>query len=122
MTTPEHVTLRLFRFDPSVDTAPRYETYQVPYSDQVRRETGATTMTVGLILDPHQAEAILRDGKADLVAIGREALFNPNWARQAAVALAGDDAFETHWPDRDGWWLVRRARSLAADAAASGED
>ncbi|MBT5414017.1 MAG: hypothetical protein HOH66_15105 [Rhodospirillaceae bacterium] len=36
MTTPEHVTLRLFRFDPSVDTAPRYETYQVPYSDQMR--------------------------------------------------------------------------------------
>lgn len=96
--------------------------FQVPYSDQVRRETGATTMTVGLILDPHQAEAILRDGKADLVAIGREALFNPNWARQAAVALAGDDAFETHWPDRDGWWLVRRARSLAADAAASDEE
>jgi 2,4-dienoyl-CoA reductase-like NADH-dependent reductase (Old Yellow Enzyme family) len=90
--------------------------FQVPYSERVRRDSGATTMTVGLILDPDQAEAILQGGKADLIAIGREALFNPNWARQAAVALAGDGAFETHWPERDGWWLSRRARSLRADA------
>jgi 2,4-dienoyl-CoA reductase-like NADH-dependent reductase (Old Yellow Enzyme family) len=96
--------------------------FQVPYSDQVRRQAGAATMTVGLIMTPDQAEAILSDGKADLVAIGREALFNPNWARQAAIDLIGDEAFESHWPDRDGWWLVRRARSLAAGADERGED
>ena len=90
--------------------------FQVTYSDQVRRETSATTMTVGLIMEPTHAETILADGQADLIAIGREALHNPNWANQALVALTNDEAFETGWPERDGWWLYRRARSLHPDA------
>lgn len=96
--------------------SPREPGFQVHFADQVRREAVAATMAVGLILDARQAEAVLREGKADLVAIGREALYNPNWARQAAVDLMGEKAFETHWPARDGWWLYRRARSLTRPA------
>ena len=70
-------------------------------------------MAVGLIFDPHHANDIVASGQADLVAIGREALNNPNWALHAAVALDGDDAYEDRWPDTYGWWLVRRSKMLA---------
>ena len=61
-----------------------------------------------------QANDIIDKGRADLLAIGREALRNPNWASQAAVSLLGAQAYETHWQPRWGWWLVRRASSLDA--------
>ena len=61
--------------------------------------------------------ASLDSGQADLVAIGREALRNPNWAVHAAVDLVGPEAYERHWQPRWGWWLVRRAASLARRAA-----
>jgi 2,4-dienoyl-CoA reductase-like NADH-dependent reductase (Old Yellow Enzyme family) len=59
--------------------APRYENpssygYQVPYASRVRAETGIGTMAVGLIVDGHQAEAVVANEHADIVAIGREAL------------------------------------------------
>lgn len=92
---------------------PRPDGFQVPYSEHVRAQIGATTMTVGLIMDPHFAEAIVRDGRADLVAVGREALHNPQWPLHAALALEGDDAYERLWPPAAGWWLYRRAKALA---------
>lgn len=91
---------------------PRQPGFQVPYAARVRREAGVPSMAVGLIMDPHHADSIVAKGEADLVAIGREALFNPNWGLQAAVELEGLDAFETHWPPPYGWWLVRRAKAL----------
>jgi len=93
---------------------PRQPGFQVPYSERVRRDAGATTCAVGLIFDAQFANEIVETGKADLVAIGREALRNPNWPTQAAVELFGSDAYETHWQPRWGWWLVRRDKSLAA--------
>ncbi len=59
--------------------------FQIPYAAEIRRETGLATMAVGLIIGPHQAEAALQAGEADLVAIGREAMNNPNWALMAAA-------------------------------------
>jgi 2,4-dienoyl-CoA reductase-like NADH-dependent reductase (Old Yellow Enzyme family) len=44
-------------------------------------------MAVGLITDAHQAEDILRREKADLIALGREMLLNPNWPIKAAKQL-----------------------------------
>ena len=93
---------------------PRAPHFQVPYAEQVKLDVDIPTCAVGLIFDFEAADAIVRSGQADLVAIGREALRNPNWAAQAAVALRGDEAYASHWPGRWGWWLVRRARSLAA--------
>ncbi len=52
------------------------------------------------------------------MAIGREALFNPHWPAQAAVALRGPDAFDD-WPPAYGWWLKVRSRTLAVSEAAA---
>lgn len=92
---------------------PRAPGYQVPFAARIRADADVSTMAVGLILDPHHANGIVVSGQADLVAIGREALHNPNWALHAAVVLEGDDAYEDRWPDTYGWWLVRRSKMLA---------
>jgi len=86
--------------------------YQVPYAERVRRETGMPTMAVGLIRTAELAEAIVAEGRADFVAIGREALFNPHWPAQAAVALGGANRYDD-WPPAYGWWLKARSRTLA---------
>jgi len=61
--------------------------YQVPFSRRVRHEAGIATCAVGLITEPSQAEAIVRDGDADLVLLARELLRNPRWPLLAAHAL-----------------------------------
>ena len=50
--------------------------YQVQFSEAVRK-TGILTSTVGLITSPDHIEQILKDGKADIVLLGRELLRNP---------------------------------------------
>jgi 2,4-dienoyl-CoA reductase-like NADH-dependent reductase (Old Yellow Enzyme family) len=61
--------------------------FQVPLAEEVRRGAGLVTRAVGLIADPHQAEAILASGAADQVAIGRGILDDPRWGWHAAEAL-----------------------------------
>ena len=61
--------------------------YQVPFSRQVRCETGILTGAVGMITDPHQANQIIRNGDADLVLMAREFLRDPYWPLHAAQAL-----------------------------------
>ncbi len=61
--------------------------YQVPFGEKIRRETGIVTRTVGLITEPEQAEAIVAEGKADLVALARAILADPRWPWRAAAAL-----------------------------------
>ena len=68
---------------------------------------GMTTMAVGQITEAVQAEKIIESGKANLVAIGREMLFNPNWALHAAVELGVDPEYG-QWPKQYGSWLQRR--------------
>ncbi len=96
---------------------PREPGYQVPFAARIRAEAKVPTMAVGLIMDPHHANEIVESGQADLIAIGREALNNPNWGVQAQVALKGTDAYETEWPKSYAWWLHRRAKALEASAA-----
>ena len=67
--------------------------YQVSMSEKVRAETGAITSTVGLIDDAKLADDIIASGKADLVRIGRGALYNPRWAWHAAQALGVETAY-----------------------------
>jgi 2,4-dienoyl-CoA reductase-like NADH-dependent reductase (Old Yellow Enzyme family) len=83
--------------------------FQVPFAEGVRAEAEIATIAVGLIRDPAQAEAILQAGAADLIALGREMLFDPNWAAKATVALTGEAGWSA-WPQAFGWWLQRRAR------------
>lgn len=61
--------------------------YQVPFAARVRAEAGVATRAVGLIHDPHQAEAILQAGEADLIAMARGILNDPHWPWHAAEAL-----------------------------------
>jgi 2,4-dienoyl-CoA reductase-like NADH-dependent reductase (Old Yellow Enzyme family) len=53
----------------------------LPYTERIRREASIMTMAVGHIV---RAEAILRDGKTDLIALARKLLYSPNWALDAA--------------------------------------
>jgi 2,4-dienoyl-CoA reductase-like NADH-dependent reductase (Old Yellow Enzyme family) len=64
--------------------------YNVPIAEQVRRDTGIATRTVGLIVTPKQAEAIIADGKADMVAFARAVLDDPHWGWHAARALGAE--------------------------------
>jgi len=64
-------------------------------------------MAVGLILTAQHAEEALQAGGADLIAVGREALYNPNWPVHAAQALGADPQME-RWTVQYGWWLTRR--------------
>jgi 2,4-dienoyl-CoA reductase-like NADH-dependent reductase (Old Yellow Enzyme family) len=87
---------------------PRGLGFQVPFSERIRREADVTTQSVGVILDGHQAEAILQEGRADLVAVGRQALYDPYWAHHAAHSLGYDLRFGD-WPIQHGPWLAKRA-------------
>jgi NADPH2 dehydrogenase len=64
--------------------------YNVPLAETIKRETGIATRTVGLIATPKQAEAIIAEGKADMVALARAALDNPHWAWHAAQVLGAE--------------------------------
>lgn len=67
--------------------------YQVPFAEAVRREAGIATMAVGQITEPEQAEEILQQGRADMVALGRAMMYQPRWAWHAAERLKADAWF-----------------------------
>jgi 2,4-dienoyl-CoA reductase-like NADH-dependent reductase (Old Yellow Enzyme family) len=85
--------------------------YQVPYADQLRREAGIATMAVGLIVHAEQAEAILQAGQADLIALARELIYNPNWAMDAAQKFGLDPHFSSA-PPAMAYWLERRLATV----------
>lgn len=85
--------------------------FQVPFAEAIKKHASIATMTVGLIMDPLFAESILQTGQADFIAIGREALYNPNWPVHAAHEL-GVEAEYALLPDQYSWWLERRQKML----------
>jgi anthraniloyl-CoA monooxygenase len=69
------------------DAQPVYgRLFQTPFSDKIRNEAKLSTMAVGNITDPDQANAILTAGRADLVALARPHLIDPMWTLRAAAA------------------------------------
>ena len=56
-----------------------YPGYQVQYAEAVKKECNIPTIAVGLIKEYDQVEEILSNNRADLVALAREMLRNPNW-------------------------------------------
>jgi len=76
--------------------APEAPLFQVPFAAAIRREAGIATAAVGLITTPEQAASIIAAGHADLVAIGRAMLSDPNWPLHAARALDQ----EGPWPNQ----------------------
>jgi 2,4-dienoyl-CoA reductase-like NADH-dependent reductase (Old Yellow Enzyme family) len=75
--------------------------YQVPLAARIRHEAGVPTAAVGLITEPAQAQAVVAAGSADVVALGRALLREPQWPLRAAHELGAD----VSWPPQ-----LRRAR------------
>jgi 2,4-dienoyl-CoA reductase-like NADH-dependent reductase (Old Yellow Enzyme family) len=90
--------------------------YQVPFAERIRKEAGIATMAVGLITEARQAEDIIGNGQADMVALGRGMLFNPRWPWHAAMEL-GETVFyppqyeRSHPQMRAGDFLKPRAEA-----------
>jgi 2,4-dienoyl-CoA reductase-like NADH-dependent reductase (Old Yellow Enzyme family) len=72
---------------------PRVPGFQVGYASMIRQECGLPTVAVGLLTEARHAEAILQDGHADLVALAREFMYDPNWPVHAAKELGHPDPF-----------------------------
>ena len=58
--------------------------YNVPFAARVRKETGIATRVAGMIVDPLQAQEILKSGAADMICLARALLDNPRWVWHAA--------------------------------------
>ncbi len=73
----------------SIEAQPVYgRMFQTPYSDRIRNEAGVRTIAVGNIVNADQVNAILAAGRADLCALGRPLLTDPNWTLRAAAELS----------------------------------
>ncbi len=102
--------------DRSIDTRVRRGyAFHAGLSREVRDGSGMPVATVGLIVDPHQAEAVLAAGDADVVALGREMLANPQWAHHAQRTLLGtfDD-----WHREAGWAVAAQSAGIERLATA----
>ncbi|HEY9216322.1 MAG TPA: NADH:flavin oxidoreductase/NADH oxidase [Ancylobacter sp.] len=80
--------------------------FMAPIAERVRRETGLPAATSWFISQPEQAQALIAEGKVDLVELGRPLLENPRWPYRAASELGIDKAAWTlpapyaHWLER----------------------
>lgn len=77
--------------------------YQVPFAARIRREADVPTAAVGLITEPAEAAAIVAEGRADLVLLGRESLRDPYFPRRAAAELGMSDALDVPRQYVRGW-------------------
>lgn len=91
----------------SMPVVRRVPGYHVEFAERVRREVGIKTIAVGLITEAKQAEEILTSGKADLIAMARELIWNPNWPVHAAKELDIDRPYDM-MPDEYAHRLRRR--------------
>ena len=64
--------------------------FNVPFAERVRRECGIPVRAVGMIVNAKQAEEIVTEGKADMIAMARAFLDDPHWAWHAAQALGAE--------------------------------
>ncbi|MEM9104760.1 MAG: NADH:flavin oxidoreductase/NADH oxidase [Pseudomonadota bacterium] len=85
--------------------------FQTPFADRIRKEAEMATMAVGFLWDAELCEEIVASGQADMVALAREVLEDPNWPLHAAARL-GKNEDHAQWPIEAGWWLMKRDRLL----------
>lgn len=85
--------------------------FQAPFAEQVRRDADIPTMAVGFLWDPEFCENLVACGQADMIALARELLDDPNWPLHAAAKLGVDRKHEM-WPAEAGWWLMKRQRLI----------
>ncbi|WP_265111524.1 NADH:flavin oxidoreductase/NADH oxidase [Halosolutus halophilus] len=68
--------------------------FQVPLAEEIRERTDVPVGAVGGITEPEQADALVRNDRADLVLVGREFLRDPYFGLRSSDALDGD----RKWP------------------------
>ena len=68
--------------------------YQVPFAENIKKQTGILTGAVGLITTAHEANQVIEQGQADVVLLARELLRDPYFPLRAAHELKLDIA----WP------------------------
>lgn len=84
--------------------------YQVHLAEAVKKAVKVPVRAVGLIAEPRQADAIVSEGRADIVALGRAFLADPRWPWRAAEVLGEEfrvapqleraAATQRHWAGR----------------------
>ena len=68
--------------------------YQTPYSDRIRNQTGVKTIAVGAISSYDDVNTIILAGRADMCALGRAHLYDPAWTLHAAA----EQGVAVEWP------------------------
>lgn len=71
--------------------------YQAPFADRIRRATGTPVITVGAISSWDDVNSLILAGRADLCALGRPHLYDPQWTLHAA-AEQGYEGPGVVWP------------------------
>ena len=64
--------------------------YQVEFAEKIRKGADIVTRAVGLITTPAEAEAVLQEGRADMIALARAILADPRWPWRAAYELGAE--------------------------------
>ena len=72
--------------------------YQTPYADRIRNEVGIATIAVGVISSADDVNSLVLAGRADLCALARAHLYDPQWTLHAA-ADQGYFGPGAEWPD-----------------------
>ncbi|TSA84510.1 NADH:flavin oxidoreductase/NADH oxidase [Deinococcus detaillensis] len=76
--------------------------YQVPFAERLKQDTDLVVMAVGMITEPQQAEQILQAKQADLVALARELLRDPQFVQrtawQSGQAVEVPVQYQRAWP------------------------
>ena len=81
--------------------------FQVPYSEKIKKEAEISSMAVGAIINADQANEIIFNKRADLVAMGRELLADTQWVYKAATHFKLENA-KSFLPDSYSFYLSRR--------------
>ena len=87
------------------------EGFQTEFAERINRDAEIATMAVGLLWNAERCDQIIAEGKANMVALARELLDDPNWPLRSAANLGVDDNHRL-WPVESGWWLMKRERLI----------
>ena len=88
---------------------PRSLGFQVPFAARVRKEADIATMAVGIILEAQQAEAILEQGQADLIAVGRQSPVAVQSQHRASLGARSRHQCSLRGLDTGVWLVAREA-------------
>ena len=87
------------------------EGFQTEFAERINRDAEIASMAVGLLWNAERCDQIIAEGKANMVALARELLDDPNWPLRSAANLGVDDNHRL-WPVESGWWLMKRERLI----------